>query len=127
MGGIANRDIPCGNFRKPDLPKLLIESGLPVDVLDKDGYSLLYHAADSAVAVLNAGTEVNRVCEDVYQSTALHCAARLGRLEAVELLLANGADASIKDAYGRNALDMMEQGGPDSNRIQALLKSAIGG
>lgn len=41
--------------------------------------------------------------------TALHEAARVGRLSTVRILIANGADTSIRDSCGSTALEVAER------------------
>lgn len=40
------------------------------------------------------------------QVTPLHLASQAGHAEMINLLLSNNADISLRDASGRNALDM---------------------
>ncbi|WP_288609582.1 ankyrin repeat domain-containing protein [uncultured Victivallis sp.] len=52
--------------------------------------------------ILGSGTRID-AC-DILGQTALMYAAKRGNLELVRLLLAAGADASLKDVFGKDAL-----------------------
>jgi hypothetical protein len=71
--------------------RMLIESGVRVDAANYDG------------------------------RTALHLAAGRGNVEMVELLLSHGADSSLKDRHGRDALDDAIDGG--HARIESILRA----
>lgn len=43
--------------------------------------------------------------------TPLHGAARLGRLSAIRILIANGADLGFRDSCGNTALEVAERQG----------------
>lgn len=126
LSNIRDREFPRGNFRDPKLLRLLLKAGLPPDILDQKGYSLLCQAAGSPKCIemlLKMGINVNRICEDVYRWTALHRAAFVGSRAAVELLLANGADTSIKDYQGRTALQCVDRHSRDRQVIELLLQT----
>jgi hypothetical protein len=128
LSSIGDREYPYGNFRDPKLLRLLLKAGLPPDILDEKGYSLLCHAAGSPKCIemlLKLGVNVNRICEDVYRRTALHCAANVGSRAGVEFLLASGADPSIKDDYGRTPLQCIDRFTParDRQAIELLLQT----
>lgn len=58
---------------------------------------------DLVEEALKNGADVD--AKDEYTSrTALHYASRIGNLEIVKTLLEHGADATIKDKYGRTSL-----------------------
>ena len=67
-----------------------------------------------------AGDDVNEHSGDGY--TALHGAAENGCIENAELLLASGADATIKTTSGRTAVDLARLQGHDA--IVGLLEPA---
>ncbi|KAH0671471.1 hypothetical protein KY290_026820 [Solanum tuberosum] len=70
----------------------------------------MYGSIDVLKLILSlAGVDVNRSCGRD-NSTALHCAASGGSLnavDAVKLLLEAGADPNFKDAYGHRPLDVL--------------------
>lgn len=89
-----------------------LAQGVALDAVDKSGRSALQAAVERAaavddyddapedslpliVAVLDAGAAINAVSRQGL--TALHVAAALGLGEVVQLLLARGADASLRD------------------------------
>jgi ankyrin repeat protein len=56
------------------------------------------------------GADLNARTRDEVQ-TPLHIAAAMGKMKAVEALVALGADVAIKDSQGRTALDAAERAG----------------
>ncbi|WP_374324633.1 ankyrin repeat domain-containing protein [Azonexus sp.] len=57
---------------------------------------------------LKAGVDINAVDQrSQLQWTALHSAAFEGRLQAVQLLIAHGADVKLRDARGKTPLDLV--------------------
>ena len=65
---------------------------------------------ETLTLLLEHGADVNTKC-GVHKKrmsggfTALHCAASVGRPDAIAFLLKNGADITLLDAQGRSALD----------------------
>jgi ankyrin repeat protein len=54
--------------------------------------------------LLNRGAEVNRIGGG-YKETALHRAARHGRLSVLQLLVGRGANVRLRDTHGETAAD----------------------
>ncbi|KAK6779015.1 hypothetical protein RDI58_025733 [Solanum bulbocastanum] len=89
----------------------------------------MYGSIDVLKLILSlAGVDVNRSCgRDT--STALHCAASGGSLnavDAVKLLLEAGADPNFKDAYGHRPLDVLVTSLKDHTKkscLENLLKT----
>jgi len=82
---------------------------------DAKGYTILHLATlfremrlvRDILQLQGGAAVVNAVTRDKYRQTALHIAVAHADVDAAELLLEHGADAfSIKDAYGRTALDL---------------------
>jgi hypothetical protein len=69
--------------------------------------------------LVKRGANVNARTRDEGQ-TALHIAAVMDKMQAVEALVALGADLSLKDAKGRTALAAAEGAGVAD--VVALLK-----
>jgi uncharacterized protein len=67
--------------------------------------------APNIVDVLKRGADVNMTDRKGY--TALMYAANLGLIENVKILLANGADATLKSADGETALSLAESDAPE--------------
>jgi ankyrin repeat protein len=102
----------------------LVKKGVTIDATDGEvGNTALMMAATNALAtnqldclklLIANGANVNAQSDDKF--TALHfvcnggdnaCAG--GKASIVELLLKAGADASLKDEYGRTALDLAKR------------------
>ena len=125
LSSIGDRQYPYGNFGDPKLLRLLLEAGLPPNILDEKGHSLLIHAAGSPKCMemlLKLGLDVNRICDDVYRSTALHRAAHVGSLAGAKFLLANGADPSIKDDRGKIPQQCVNRLAPNPKALEAVLQ-----
>ncbi len=97
--------------RHGDAPRLAsyIEHGLPVDLADPNGNTLVmlaaYHGRDDVVALLiERGADVNRL-NDAGQSP-LAGAIFKGENEVVRMLLAAGADPDIGTPTGRATAEM---------------------
>ncbi len=89
--------------------ELLLASGAQIDLEDKGGYTALMQAAANGHGTLlrrliEAGAELDHQ-EQTRGWSALIWAASLGRSDSVMILLAAGADASIRDHQGRTARD----------------------
>ncbi|EAU33597.1 predicted protein [Aspergillus terreus NIH2624] len=69
--------------------------------------ALSAHGSDSIKKMISSGADVN--VRDAEGVTPLGCAAWLGNLEAVEMLLAAGADYRLRDNSQKNALDWARQ------------------
>jgi ankyrin repeat protein len=100
-------------FGDMEMVRVLLESGATVG---KPAYQEmpLYIAAghnnlDMCRLLLDGRAEVNS--RDENERTALHAAARIGRLSIVKLLVERGADVSLTDYYGRNASDLARSEG----------------
>lgn len=106
-----------------------------LEARDEQGETALIRAAhgysDGTEVVrllLDRGADVNAVGEG-FRNTALMWAAAFGHIEKVLLLLSRGADASLRDSYGRNALVSASEGCTRANRsddylpvVEALLQ-----
>lgn len=86
----------------------LLEAGAQVKDRDPTGRTALMYASsgpfpDTVALLIKAGSEVNAV--DTKENwTALMVAASEGRVKNIEILLASGADPSLKDIDGDTAL-----------------------
>lgn len=83
--------------RRQDLhvASLLLEYGADVNIKDTRGATALHLAVSHLPcleALINAGADVNVVCDYPYSSSALDSAVAKGNLEATRLLLDHGAD-----------------------------------
>jgi len=95
--------------------RLLLEAGARIDSLSQAGTQPIHDAAlgNSAEVIRELamrGADVNARTRDEAQ-TPLHLAAAMGKLKAVEALVALGADLTVKDSKGRTPLDAAEQVG----------------
>lgn len=86
----------------------IVKAGVDVNARSKRGETALMASAVTGMAnedLLNAGAEVNAVNDD--GMTALMLLVQHGDPGELETLLKAGADARIKDAKGRTALDYL--------------------
>ena len=94
------------------LQKLLAKGAKtePVDRVKKNAatYAAGSGCSDCLLALIRSGTNVNAALEN--DLTLLMWAAAYGGESSVRLLLAEGADRSLKDARGKTALDMAREG-----------------
>ena len=87
--------------------------------------------AEKANYYLSAGADINALNEQMDDQTMLILAIKsFAKPEVVQWLLAHGADASIRDAKGKTALDWAMQYGidrhPDGHRVVTALRGAAG-
>lgn len=93
-----------------ELIKELVRLGANVNEQDNNSQAPLYVVAvdsgseNTAIAklLLDSGADVND--NNVFGSTALHCAAANGNLELVMLLVEKGAHLNLHDKFGNTAL-----------------------
>ena len=129
--------------RAEDLAAALSHPDAPsLEFVDGRGLSPLMHAAkeDHAAvceALLGVGHEDDdaprRVAAIDYQSphdgrTALHVAAWYGALDAIDVLVKAGADATIPDGSGKTAMqyeEVDEDSSSDARSVRAFLSSAL--
>lgn len=107
--------------------KALLEAGADVNAITKSGKSALDVAVTweepSVLEVLLAHTGINVNAADSGGNTALMTAAKAGKLTALKMLLAAGADASIKNKRGQTALGLARS----CNRAEAAELLAAAG
>ncbi|MCW5978118.1 MAG: ankyrin repeat domain-containing protein [Bryobacteraceae bacterium] len=98
-----------------DSVRALLERGARPDAVSQAGAQPIHDAAlgDSAEVIRELvmhGADVNARTRDEVQ-TPLHIAAAMGKMKAIEALVALGADLTIKDSQGRTPLDAAERTG----------------
>ncbi len=90
--------------RDPEKARLLVERGADVNARSKQGRtplmlaSLLQGGAPTVAMLLAKGAAVN--VQDGRGDTALGLAATIGEVEIMRLLLAGGADPSVRNSRG---------------------------
>ena len=113
-----------------------LAAGVDVDVVNgraangDGGNTALWFAAQGpwangvevARVLIEAGADVNKRCE--HGRTALHMAAAWGHADVAQLLLENGADATIVDDEGMTPVDVARRG-YRSNNVTAEERSAV--
>lgn len=109
-------------LRHAEVAEELIRAGADVNEPNRSGVTpvmtaIAINPADTVILqrLLDAGADVN--AQDKGGMTALMVAARYSRKEAVALLLARGADPSIRDNQGRNAASMTRDSDVELNRL----------
>jgi len=86
---------------------LLIENGADINFKDNEEqrsllfYTVFHSLTNIAKILIDKGVDVNSLCR--HGATALMLASTLKKMEMVKLFVENGADATIKDHYGRDA------------------------
>lgn len=93
----------------------LLNHGAAVDSRDADGKTPLIHAAsgpfpETVTMLIDAGADVN-AAESTEGFTALMTAAALGEVEVIRILLARGADPTLRDADNDTAKDYAKNAG----------------
>jgi hypothetical protein len=123
FGFYPEADLKILQAQQIEALKLLIGAGADLEERDNDKATALVFAAGEGgndsqspeqiapvKLLLERGARVDAA--DVDGDTALHRAARRGYLESIRLLLAHGADRSLKDGHGETAEDLVKPG-PD--------------
>jgi ankyrin repeat protein len=88
---------------------ILIDAGMPTDVIDHAGAAPLIEAAKGenvgvVQALCRAGMPVNAI--DTNGETPLFAAVRQNRMETVRYLLGSGANSQIRNNAGRRPIDV---------------------
>ena len=87
-------------------------------------WSIFFGQMEASRLLVEAGVDVNAVSRD--GSTALHTSAYFGPIELVKLLLENGANRHVPDRYYQTPLDIVEQPwGPKLEGLYRLLEGAL--
>lgn len=82
--------------------------------------SVFNNDLETVKKLIHLGADVNEFSSN---KTPLMYAARYNRVEMIKLLVANGADLSIKDQYGNDALKYAELS--DAKEAAALIKELL--
>lgn len=103
-------------LERNELAKQQLAQGGNIDVLDQDGSPLCVAALTNnmkmARYLLDKGAKVNYGNAEGYRSKSpLHSAAAVGSLEIAELLLAHGADLSIRNRENMTPLELAQAEG----------------
>ena len=106
--------------------RLLLNAGARIDAVSQSGTQPIHDAAlgDSVEVIqelASRGADINARAREGAQ-TPLHFAASMGRIKAVEALVALGADPAAQDANGRTPLDVAERA--EFADVAAFLKHA---
>ncbi len=113
-----------------DVIKSLLDHGAEVNPRGANGQTPLTLAATQCHAILvrdllERGAEVNARSQTMAGATALILAADCGNLPMAEALLARGADVTVRDDFGRTALDIARRKQQDP-LIELLEKAGAG-
>jgi ankyrin repeat protein len=112
---------------KLEMVKALLEAGERPNIRDDHGFTalMLTDGSDVMEYLLEHGADISAVNQ--WRRTALHHIARRkgpAAIEAVRLLLARGANAAVKDAEGKTALDFALDA--DNSEIAEILRRQTG-
>uniref|UniRef100_A0A8C5E3V4 Poly [ADP-ribose] polymerase n=1 Tax=Gouania willdenowi TaxID=441366 RepID=A0A8C5E3V4_GOUWI len=104
-GGLVPLHNAC-SYGHYEVAELLVRHGASVNVADLWKFTPLHEAAhvDIAALLIKYNTCVNAT--DKWAFTPLHEAAQKGRTQLCALLLAHGADPTMKNQEGQTALDL---------------------
>lgn len=110
----------------PESVRALLARGARPNATSQAGTQPIHDAAlgDSAEVIrelVRQGADVNARTRDEAQ-TPLHIGAAMGKMKAVEALVALGADLTMKDTKGRTPLNAAERAG--LNDVAAFLRRA---
>jgi len=101
---------PFDWVKENNLVKLKSLDSSAMEITDEDGMSLLHWAADrdypDIMLYLIGKVDIN--VQDADGQTALHYAASCGNVKALNVLIDNGADQSIKDNEGLKPVNCIE-------------------
>ena len=127
----VNRPTPAGSTYLNDaalkghdkLVQLLLDHGANLESRNATGGTPLHDAAlggsaEVIASLLKRGAKIDAIDRDA-GATPLMLAASMARTQAVETLLDHGADAGLKDRFGRTALDRAKETG-DRRTVEAL-------
>jgi ankyrin repeat protein len=112
-----------------DSVRALLEHGAGPNAVSRAGTQPIHDAAlgdnpDVIRELVTHGAALSARTRDEGQ-TPLHLAAAMGKMKAVEALIALGADLAAKDSQGRTPLDAAERAGLPA--VAAFLKGAASG
>lgn len=109
----------------PEIVRLLIEAGAPVNAGYGEGQTTALHLAahhghaETVRALLEAGADVNARAS--YGRTPLHMAALMNRLgETIAVLMTRGADAQARDDDDRTAAELANHEGHTGVEVQIM-------
>ena len=91
----------------------MLESGMPIDIVDKYGYTALmgaamYNRTDVVRCLIEKGANVNEQNRYGWTAlhTALHWASSNNYTDVIEILVQHGARTDIMDEYGETPIDL---------------------
>jgi ankyrin repeat protein len=105
---------------------LLVDGGADPNARTNEGVVPLMTQADakSVAALLERGAELSAL-DQLGRSVLHHYAGSPGTRPCLELLLARGADPTLRDSSGKTALDVANEMPIPSGRVVALLEEAL--
>eukprot|EP00808_Paulinella_micropora_P028166 g48726.t1 len=121
-----NLIIACELSQVQEVKRLLQEEDAPLDLEDATGNTPLLSAVHSGKdellsILLEAKANVNQQAK-THGYSALHVAAKLGSLQAVQCLLKAGADVALVNSFGRTPLAEAEHWGHADTALLLLVQ-----
>ena len=91
-----------------DIVKLLLKKGVPLEERNSYGYTPLLSATSAGNCevmqlLIDAGADINVKLSENNESL-LHNAAMSGKVDAIDLVISNGADIEARDNFGRSPI-----------------------
>ena len=114
---LAERFLAAASKGDVSLVESMLQEGVPVDCVDRDGRTALFYAAglnrtDVIRLLLQKGADVNK--RDGVGDTPVYWAARRKKTEAITMLIEHGASINITNIRGDKPIDRARRYGKEA-------------